>query len=249
MNAINLRDYLGRTPFYLACIRNHKKVSEYLIKHKANLHVKDNNEQSIFQVALHENQKWAVDLIRNHLITKVYELMYLTQPETLKKQIIDSVNKDESTFILNEDYLLAFRSIDVNEYNDNFELKKNPQIFAFFLSFEFKEKFTVDVIQFLRNQIEILDIYSLKLKRISSGWTDNEHESDDGNKLTLNQFFCFFSENDPRTDASCRNIAEIFEKIRLYKSKLIQKLNLADEMYELINERCKMLQTIQNVKT
>ena len=47
----NQKDFKGRTPLYLAAVNNDKEVCDILLRHKANIHLKDKNGKSASDVA------------------------------------------------------------------------------------------------------------------------------------------------------------------------------------------------------
>ena len=47
----NQKDFKGRTPLYLAAVNNNKEICDLLIRHKANIHIKDNLGYSASDVA------------------------------------------------------------------------------------------------------------------------------------------------------------------------------------------------------
>lgn len=47
----NQKDFKGRTPLYLAAVNNDREVCDILLRHKANIHLKDNNGKSASDVA------------------------------------------------------------------------------------------------------------------------------------------------------------------------------------------------------
>ena len=47
----NQKDFKGRTPLYLAAVNNDREVCDILLRHKANIHLKDKNGKSASDVA------------------------------------------------------------------------------------------------------------------------------------------------------------------------------------------------------
>ena len=81
----NQKDFKGRTPLYLAAMNNNKEICAFLIKNKANIHLKDNLGNS------------AVDATENKEL-KFYLREIITQPynnPNYKQKIADFLRKRE----------------------------------------------------------------------------------------------------------------------------------------------------------
>ena len=81
----NQRDFKGRTPLYLAAVNNNKEVCDLLLRHKANIHLKDNYGNSASDVAGSKDLKYYLGDI-------------MTQPYSnpnYKKKVADFLRKRE----------------------------------------------------------------------------------------------------------------------------------------------------------
>ena len=91
---LNQKDFKGRTPLYLAAVNNNKEVCEYLLRHGANIHLKDNNGNGAPDVAGSKELKYFLQ-------------DYMTQPfsnPNVKKRIQDFYEKrDEKIMKKNEE--------------------------------------------------------------------------------------------------------------------------------------------------
>ncbi len=81
----NQKDFKGRTPLYLAAVNNNREVCDLLLRHKANIHLKDNLGNSASDVASSKELKYYLGDI-------------MTQPysnPSYKKKVADFLRKRE----------------------------------------------------------------------------------------------------------------------------------------------------------
>ena len=70
----NQKDFKGRTPLYLAAVNNDKEVCDVLLRHKANIHLKDKNGKSASDVAGSKELKFYLgDVITQPFSNPIYK--------------------------------------------------------------------------------------------------------------------------------------------------------------------------------
>ena len=84
---LNQKDFKGRTPLYLAAVNNNRKVCDFLLKNKANIHLKDNFGNSASDVAGSKELKYYLgDIMTQPYSNPIY-----------RKKILDFMRKRDKT--------------------------------------------------------------------------------------------------------------------------------------------------------
>ena len=81
----NQKDFKGRTPLYLAAVNNNREVCDLLLRHKANIHLKDNLGNSASDVASSKELKYYL----GDIMTQPYSNL------SYKKKVEDFLRKRE----------------------------------------------------------------------------------------------------------------------------------------------------------
>ena len=112
----NQKDFKGRTPLYLAAVNNNKAVCDLLLRHKANVHLRDNLGNSVSDVAGSKELKYYL----GDLMTQPYN------NPMFKKLMADYMRKREKNI---EEARIKKRLKEIDEehkieYEDEIEEKK-----------------------------------------------------------------------------------------------------------------------------
>ena len=112
----NQKDFKGRTPLYLAAVNNNKAVCDLLLRHKANVHLRDNLGNSVSDVAGSKELKYYL----GDLMTQPYN------NPMFKKLMADYMRKREKNI---EEARIKKRLKEIEEehkieYEDEIEEKK-----------------------------------------------------------------------------------------------------------------------------
>jgi hypothetical protein len=109
----NQKDFRGRTPLYLAAVNNNKEVCDLLLRHKANIHLKDNFGNSASDVAGSKDLKYYLgDIMTQPYSNPIY-----------KKKIADFLRKKEKD-IEKAKLMKRLKEIDKEHKNEHEEEKE-----------------------------------------------------------------------------------------------------------------------------
>jgi ankyrin repeat protein len=250
---INLENKAGRTPITIAYLNARKDVVRVLIKNNVKLDIKLRFLDSMVGLLETDEQKECFLLIRNALLRSLYDFIHNPTSQQLRENTINLLQPsiDQTQNIFELDYYFAFKSINRDDRSSYVDLVKDEEmkrVFAYFSTYEFKEKFIEDILNSLKDQLELMNVGKSKLMRyiVSSG-RDLSDEfpivvSDiDFNFRTLKTFIL----NDDLAglikleDDEYLKELEIL-KLRIFMDKMIlsiqEKLNQAQDLYDSIGQ-------------
>ena len=112
----NQKDFKGRTPLYLAAVNNNREICDLLIRHKANVYLRDNLGNSPADVAGSKELKYYL----GDLMTQPYN------NPAYKKRVADFLRKREQ-FIEKKEMEKKFKELQAkNKVENEEEVEENP---------------------------------------------------------------------------------------------------------------------------
>jgi len=247
---MNIENKAGRTPITIAYLNARKDVIRVLIENNAKLDIKLRFCDSIITLLETDEQKECFFLIRNALIKKLYDFVHNLSVEGLREATIDMLEPSESiSNILEIDYYFAFKSIkkdDLSSYRDLIEDEEMKKVFAYFYTYEFKEKFIEDILNNLKDQIELINIGKAKLlgnitcyevgNEISSVGSDIEINFKTLKNGIINDSLTDSIKLEEDKDLRELKILQLFKLMDKTVHKIQEKLNQAQDLYDSVNE-------------
>ena len=112
----NQKDFKGRTPLYLAAVNNNRKVCDFLLRNKANIHLKDNFGNSASDVAGSKELKYYLgDIMTQPYSNPIYKKKIIDFMKKRDKNIEEARNKKRLKEIEEE------HKYNISEYNEENE--------------------------------------------------------------------------------------------------------------------------------
>jgi len=252
---IDILNSNNQTPLIIVCSRSgNYQVAKELVEHGANLTTQDKQNESALSYSMLLNNKNLVDLLRKAIIKQMYEF-FQNDSKLLREMLIDSIDAD-CTFLLNQDHIRAFNTIEFNTDCRDMWFFTNKSIWDFFSGFEFKEKFLVDVIQYLRGDIlEVLDIGMKKLighfpqfalDRKTSVASNESNEFITFKKLqhmTLSEGLFEYVEQEKTEKLKLKRAKSLYNLIETYSNLIAKNIEVCDQIYNAIDEKSTKLAT------
>jgi hypothetical protein len=179
---VNLSSKNGKTSLFIASQKGHLECVNLLIKNAANVHMKSSNQSSPLRTA-HWNQHVKIDSFLSCVLIKEFyaKLNELVGNVSMENALIDSIDNEEM-FLIKSDYIEVFKML-TSEQNPStiHEMKKNAHL-EYFLSFEFRECLTENILKWLKNEKMQLIISKIKIQETVSdilidSFNSNSNES------------------------------------------------------------------------
>ena len=205
--------------------------------------VRDNKGVTPFASALKQRRNQdMIDLMRIRLITDVYKKFKHTDSQMLRKQVLESVeNLDAQSSPIDSDHLEAVKLIDVNDPNDTIVLfMKCTVIYSFFMSSEFKEKLTEDVLNILKSKKEFLKVNREKISQIGSDLQNSQAKTEQ-----VSQLFESLCTNSPRELTSIKQVQQhgvrLNEEIGGILSKIYRTIRIISKHIKVASDFLQVL--------
>jgi len=244
-------------PLFLACLNNHEHLLEFLIEKGAQVeNVQDEYGNSFFNECLTRGFKRCSSIMRNRLIRKMYETFKSQSSDSIREELLESLEFDEKFPILNLDSILAFESIDLKNLPDDLELLRERDQLEYFLSENFNEKYSESLLRYFENLLQVLSagkkfLYEdfAKLQRKSS-LIDLESEPKLSVKtitdlISHGHLIQFISSNEETQEEIFSKAQHLFDQIELAERVIRSKFQLTTELFYAITKKCALIKSIE----
>jgi len=174
---VSIQDREGNTALFEACLNGSTEIVEILVEHRADLNHRNKQRTTVFQLAKEQENIELVKFLKIKLIKILYNLFKHTSSIRLREMVDASLNS-KKTFFIQRDHIEIFKEIDSDDFSEYIH---------FFKSFDFQEKLLEDVLNYLKDHVELLEIGKLKNSNIFPQFTKNNLRLDE----KLNDFITF----------------------------------------------------------
>jgi hypothetical protein len=236
-----------QTPLIIASNQN-KQLIELLVEHGANLTAQDMQGESALSYSIKSEQKDNFEYLRKAIIKQMYEL-FQYDSQILREILKESINLNRA-FKLNQDHIRVFNSIDPNTDCGEEWFFSNKSIWEYFSSFEFKEKFLVDVVQHLRENI--LETLEIGKKKLMGKYPQLGHEGkmnlapNPSNicvslkrvlNMTLGDGLFEILNKEQTEEMELRKAKTLYNSLSSYSNQLSQSIQDCDQLYSAVDEK------------
>jgi ankyrin repeat protein len=221
---VNLQDQEGHTALFEACLHGSKDIVEILLAHGANLNHKNIHGSTAFQIAKEKENFEVLEFLKNVMIRDFYNLFKRTSSIRLKEMINDSLN-NQIIFFIQRDHIEIFKEVDLDQF---------PEYIDFFKSFEFKEKLVEDVLNYLKDQLQLLYVLKLKLPNSNDiGKNKSRKETkqkylnsfEQIQKLCIGENFFIFTSGETN---------DLIDNIQIYIGLLEENIQITNDFYDVL---------------
>ena len=250
------------TAFLCACRGYSARLVEYFLDKGADLNEMDSNGEGALKKALKANEPDVIDVLRNHIIKSFYELIHSTDSNVLRQKVVSSIDENNELGLL--DHLVeALKTINLDKLSAKLVLLNDGKMLTYLLSYEFKEKFLQDVLNVFKDQQELISIATSKLLGYYPQLEDNltvaqnnkvlyEHRK----KYSLREITNLiddeklkeFVEAEPSLANKLGRALDILKGNKLLQVELSNKIAMCKELFDLINQKCSLLETVRQNK-
>jgi hypothetical protein len=155
---LNVNDKTIAEPYLITVFKSNTyqtRILKMLIQHGINLHGKYYGK-SFFKVFSQEcySSKNCFFFFKNALVNELIDTFKYTDYEKFKQRVVESIDNDD-VILIDSDHLEALESVSMDE----------KETFEYLKSFEFKERFIVDYLNFLEDLKERLEMKRRKLNQ------------------------------------------------------------------------------------
>jgi len=242
---VNLANNNGKTALFIASQKGHLECVNFLIKNGANVHMKCENHSSPLRIAYCNQHDKIVSFLSCVLIQEFYEkIKELVGNFSIEKVLSDSIENEEM-FLIRSDHIEVFKLlISDKRPNTIYNLKKIAHL-EYFLSFEFREFLTENIIKWLKNEKMQLIISKIKVQEslsnilISSFKSDsNESQADNMKYFELKQLlkneYLELINSEQSQELKLIEFGKLMNKIEHFLIVVSKYLSLANDLFDVL---------------
>jgi ankyrin repeat protein len=246
---IDTQDSDGESPLLIACRNGSIEIAKLLIDQGANLSIQDDDGESPLFLAYQSGKKELIDLLCVRFIENFYDNFVKLDIEKFRQKIIDSIDNTQM-FVIQWGHLKAFKSM---RSIDSLKELKEKNILEYFASYEFQEKYILDLVNTLNEQKESLHIAKTKLiyrfpnvksKNLNKSKLLKSEESifyyslsysDISELIKNNTLIDFVMQSTEQT--KMRNAVLVFRKIQSFSQVVEKNLQLSRYLLEFLTQK------------
>lgn len=233
---LNIQDQEGNTALFETCSQGSKEIFDILVEHGADLNHRNKHGLTAFQLAKEQGNIEQVEFLKIKLIDTLYKLFKHTSSIRLREMVDDALN-NKKTFFIQRDHIEIFKQIDVDEFSDYIH---------FFKSFDFQEKLIEDVLNYLKDHVELLEIGKLKIANNFPQFTKNKFRQDEkpNDLMSFEQLkeliqcenFLILIQRETNIRVKIKRLRMLIENIQVYVEIIKENIRIVNHVWDIFYE-------------